>query len=90
MNTADVEYNCSAEDGTQYVLMEPKEWFFTWKNNLKIETNGVTTDGVSDEKAKRTLHRKIKIQYEHETLKMDRLHIPSDKLAELDGNNSNS
>ena len=45
----------TAEDGTQYVLMEPKQQFFTWKNDLKIETNGVTTDGVSDEKAKQTL-----------------------------------
>jgi hypothetical protein len=79
-----------AEDGAQYVLMETKKWFFTWKNYLKIETNGVTTDGVSDEKAKQTLHREIKIQYEHETLKMDRLHIPSDKLAKLDCNNGNS
>jgi hypothetical protein len=79
-----------AEDGAQYVLMETKKWFFTWKNYLKIETNGVTTDGVPDEKAKQTLRREIKIQYGHENLKMDRLHIPSDKLAELDCNNGNS
>lgn len=75
-----------AEDRAQYVLMETKKWFFTWKNDLKIGFDGVTTDGVSNEKAKQTLHRKIKIQYEHSSKDLDYLLIPSAQVAECDCN----
>ena len=51
------------KDGPQYVRMVTKKWIFTWKNNLTIEPKGKTLEGVP-EKAKQTLHRKIKIQYE--------------------------
>ncbi len=74
--------------GPQYVLMETKKWFFAWKNDLEIKTDGVTTDGipVDKEKEKQTLHRKIKIQYKHSSKDLDYLLIPSDKLAECDCN----
>ncbi len=78
--------------GPQYVLMETKKWFFTWKNNLEIKLDGKTKDGipVDKEKEKQTLHRKIKIQYETPSKDLDYLLIPTDKLTELDCNNGNS
>jgi hypothetical protein len=77
-----------AEDGAQYVWMETKIWYipFSQKSRMRIETDGVTTDGIKDEKAKKALYREIKIQDEPETLKIDRFLIPSDKLAECDCN----
>ncbi len=50
--------------GPQYVLMETKKWFFTWKNDLTIDPKGETSDDILNKKIKQTLHRKIRIQYE--------------------------
>jgi hypothetical protein len=80
------------KDGPQYVLMETKKWFFTWKNDLEIEINGVTKDGIPVDKEKeiQTLYRKIKIQYDHDHLSKDDLLKISDQLAELDCYSDNS
>lgn len=78
--------------GPQYVRMVTKKWIFTRKNDLKIETNGDTSDGipVDKEKEKQTLHRKIKIQYKTPSKDLDYLRIPFAQLSELDCNNGNS
>ena len=78
----------SEEDVLQYVLMKIVKFWIPIKKYMTIDGEGITTKGISEKKEKKTLRRKIKIQYDQS--RMDNLLISSDQFAELECCSDNS